>query len=234
MVAMLVYSNEKKEIVGIQQISKDLVAHLSEESLEMTTLSSLDEVEKIFTQRPVINISCYDVTQAGSIDVLGNARKEYKDMRLMLIADTTMSPLDYVRPDILASALMLRPFSPPYFREKMKDMLIEYFDSNSETDADNVLIIDSKDGKIRVPYNQIFYVEARNKKIYIRLKNKELAMNDSLEKLEERLPDTFARCHRSFVVNKFYIEKVQLSKSEIQLSHGIYVPLSRSYKPLFK
>jgi DNA-binding LytR/AlgR family response regulator len=56
----------------------------------------------------------------------------------------------------------------------------------------------------------------------------------TIDKLVDNLPSNFIRCHRGFIVNKYKIEKVILSQNIIYLEDGFDVPLSRSYKSLFK
>ena len=95
-------------------------------------------------------------------------------------------------------------------------------------------MIETREGRTYVPLAQIYYFEAREKRIYVRLKKQELAFYETMEHLTERLPDYFVRCHRSFIVNRQRIRRVMLSKSLIELEQGIQLPLSRSYKPAFK
>ena len=234
MVSMLTYSSKEKELHVIKELLDNLIAYLSEEKWETTYISSLQEVSHFFREQPLVNLSCYDVTQKGSIACLSDIRKSYKDMHLMLIADMTLSPMEYVKPDILASSLILRPFSKEALKDKLRDMIMEYVSGAEDGEAEDAFILETREGKTRIPYNQIYYMEARDKKIYLRLQNKELAFYDTIEELEEKLPDIFLRCHRSFLVNQTYIEKIMLSQSEILLSHNMSVPLSRSYKPRFK
>ena len=80
------------------------------------------------------------------------------------------------------------------------------------------------------PYSQIYYIEVRGKKIFIRLKEKEYSKYDSMEHVMEELPDQFIRCHRSYTVNKEYIVGIRLSNNLIMLEDDIIVPLSRRYK----
>ncbi|MBQ9136710.1 MAG: LytTR family transcriptional regulator DNA-binding domain-containing protein [Lachnospiraceae bacterium] len=234
MVSMLTYNSKAKELQITKELVDNLAAYLSEEKWETTYVSSLQEVSQYFAKQPLVNLACYDVTEKDSITCLSNIRKSYKDMLLMLIADMTLSPMEYVRPDILASSLILRPFSKEALKDKLRDMIMEYVSGVEDGDAEDAFILETREGKTRIPYNQIYYMEARDKKIYLRLQNKELAFYDTIEELEEKLPDTFLRCHRSFLVNQTYIEKILLSQSEIILSHNMSVPLSRSYKPRFK
>lgn len=234
MVSMLVYSSDMQEVQNIRLSTKDLAAYISDEKWQISCFSALNEVGVFLQNQPLIDLACYDVTKKGSLDVLGQVRKNYRDMILLVIADQSLSPMEYVRPDILASSLILRPFSEQLLREKLRDIILKHISRTEESSSRDVFVIDTKEGRTWIPYNQIYYMEARDKKIYIRLKNKEIAFNGVMEELEKILPDTFVRCHRSFLINKTYIEKIFLSKSEIHLSHGICIPLSRSYKPQFK
>lgn len=234
MVSMLVYSSDMQEMQNIRLSTKDLAAYISQEKWDISCFSSLKEVGVFLQKQPLINLACYDVTENGSLDILEKVRKNYSDMLLMVIADQSLSPMEYVRPDILASSLILRPFSEQLLREKLRDIMWKHISRTEDKSSQDAFVIEAKEGKTWIPYNQIYYMEARDKKIYIRLKNREIAFHGVMEELEKTLPDNFIRCHRSFLINKTYIEQIFLSKSEIHLSHGICIPLSRSYKPQFK
>ena len=97
-----------------------------------------------------------------------------------------------------------------------------------------MLLIETREGRTYVPFSKIYYFEAREKRIYVRLKKQELTFYDTIEHLSERLPDGFIRCHRSFIVNRSRIQRVMLSKNLIELEQNMEIPLSRSYKPVFK
>lgn len=234
MVSMLMYSSSIKELRLIREMTEDLAAHLSEEKWEMFSYSSLQEVLDFFEKQSLVDLACYDVTVQGSLDGLGKIRKEHKDMLLMLVADVTLSPMEYVRPDILASSLILRPFTQAALRDKLSDMIRDYLSRVEKGNGEEAFVVATREGKIRIPYNQICYMEARDKKIYIRLRDREIAFYGTIEELEEKLPAIFLRCHRGFLVNRMYVEKIMLSQNVIRLSHGMSVPLSRSYKPQFK
>lgn len=233
MVAMLIYTGRKEELPQIRRLAKEQAAFQSEEKWEWHGFSRLDEVKKFLEEQPLIDMACYDIMEKNSLSRLPAIRKQYRDTLLMLIADKTLSPMEYVRPDILAAGLILRPFTEGLMREKLRDMILAYTERTQGTE-EAAFILSVKDGKTRIPYQQIYYMEARDKRIYLRLRDKELPFYGTIEELERQLPSNFMRCHRSFLVNRDYIEKIQLSRNEIGLSHGISVPLSRSYKPKFK
>jgi len=59
----------------------------------------------------------------------------------------------------------------------------------------------------------------------------------SLAALIEQLPDNFIQCHRSYMINKFFINKVVLNNEEnyIEMIDPIgEVPIGRMYKSMFK
>ena len=97
-----------------------------------------------------------------------------------------------------------------------------------------MLQIDSGREIFRIPFGQIYYLEAREKKVFIRMRMEELAINGTMEKLSERLPENFLRCHRSFIVNMDYISQIKLAENMLYLREGLFVPVSRSYKATVK
>ena len=113
-------------------------------------------------------------------------------------------------------------------------MMMEHLVKAENPDGEEAFVLSGREGKTRIPYRQIYYFEARSKKLYLRLPDREMAFYGTMEELEAKLPEVFLRCHRSFLVNKNHIERILLSQNEIVLSHGISVPLSRSYKPCFR
>lgn len=235
MVSMLVFSGEKKELDLIKNISREIAARETDDRWEIACFSVMQEIRDFITKKPLIDMACYDVTVPESIDELGKIRSDYRETVLMLITDRTLSPMDYVRPDILASSLIIRPYEAETLKVRLYEMINNYLQNRMNPgQEEEVLTINSHQGKIRIPYRQIYYIEARNKKIFVRLKTKEIAFYATIEELEEKLPDSFMRCHRGFIINKIYIERIMLSQGEIIMAHGIRVPLSRSYKPLFK
>lgn len=178
-------------------------------------------------------MACYDVSAKGSIDLLERIRRQYKETLLLLIAEPSMSPMEYIRPSILASSLLLRPITGDRLMDNLSELWEQYQEKNSGEEEES-LVIETREGKTFVPFSKIYYFEAREKKIYLRLKKQELTFYDTLEHLAERLPESFVRCHRSFIVSRNRIRRVMLSKNLIVLEQGMEIPLSRSYKPAFK
>ena len=233
MVSMMVYDPRAEELELMKRLIRQAAAVLTEEKWQMEFFVAREQVASFLKDRPLLDLACYDVSYKGSIDDLERIRRDYQKLQLLIIADASMSPMEYIRPTILASSLLIRPISQEQAKEQLMELVEQFRDQTPYGQAES-LVIETREGRTYVPLVQIYYFEAREKRIYVRLKKQELAFYETMEHLTERLPDYFVRCHRSFIVNRQRIRRVMLSKSLIELEQGIQLPLSRSYKPAFK
>ncbi len=226
MISVMNYSGDTVELKLLEKEIHELAARYSDEKWDVNSFGFLAEMDKFIKDNPVLNLSCYDVSEKGSLDYLHVIRKIYRELHLMLIADSNMSPMDYVKPDILASELILRPYKEADIKNKLYSFISSYLHLEREEE----FILDTKGEKLRVPYCQIYYFEACDKKIYVRLKREGKGFYGTLDALELTLPEYFVRCHRSYLVNAHMIEKVSTSQKLLDLADNIQIPFSRSYK----
>lgn len=234
MVYFTSFNKNKKENLFLKSILQDVAAYMTDEKWNMTFFEEIDEFLIFFRNKPLVNISCHDILAEGSIEALLEVRESYQDTLLILIADINTPPTMYLRPGIKADSLLLRPLSLESTKNTIKDVVRAYNDKVEHPNSSNSLIIEDKDGKQCIPYKTIYYFEAKEKKVFVRTLNDEFGFYSTLDKLEEVLPEEFCRSHRGFIVNVKKISKIFLSLNTIDLLDGFHIPLSRSYKPLFK
>ena len=227
MISMMVYDSRGEEREMMQHTIRQAAARLTEEKLELACFERLEQMNVFLKGSPLLDMACYDVSAKGSIDFLERLRRQYKETLLLLIAEPSMSPMEYIRPTILASSLLLRPITEDRLMDNLSELWEQYQEKDSGEEEES-LVIETREGKTFVPFSKIYYFEAREKKIYLRLKKQELTFYDTLEHLAERLPASFVRCHRSFIVSRSRIRRVMLSKNLIVLEQGMEIPLSRS------
>ncbi len=232
MISILVYDSQAGELEMMKRIIPRAAARMTEEKWQMHYFSDRGELLGFMKERPLLDLACYDVAPRGSIEDLEKIRADGNQAQLLIIADATMSPLEYIRPTILASSLLLRPITPEQVSDRFCELLSKMLADTAG--GEEKLVIDTREGRTYVPLSQIYYLEAREKKIYVRLKRQVLTFYDTLDHLEETLPEMFSRCHRGFIVNRSYVRTVMLSKNLLALEDGIEVPLSRKYKAEFK
>lgn len=221
-----------KERILLQDLVKDLGAILTEEYWNSKCYKDLHDLLLELKDEPLMDLGCFDVLTPGMVDSLVDIRKSYKEALILLIADATVSPVDYLKPGIRADSLILRPFSIEQLKLSLSVLINSYLENIEESGES--LVVETRDERTAIPYNSIFYFEAKDKKVYARTLNDEFGFYESIESLMDRLPQDFMRCHRSFVINKNKLLDVKLSQNEIELKEGFYIPLSRSYKTDFK
>lgn len=222
---------KEDESVAVIRYLSDLTAHYTEDKLEIKIFRkcSLMRLE----ETPFVDLAIMDVTQPGALEKTGKIRNQFSEAEILLIADESVSPMKYMRPSIRASSLLLRPMDAGW-KQAIRDFFDQMLLTTRRESMKNVLWIESRDGAFRIPFDQIYYVEAREKKVFIRLRTEEFGVSGVLEKFSGKLPENFRRCHRSFIVNTDYIFRVRLSENTLYLKDGLFVPVSRSYKEAFK
>lgn len=231
MVSMLVFDPDIEEAKSLIQHSKNAVAHCSEEdALQVVNCSKKNQAQQFLEKNGLLDAAFVDVTNALGLQMSKEVRRVYEFAQLLIIADASISPMHYMTPEIRAASLLLRPFSEEEEKRVIRQFFQAFYRLQNTVKEEKMLVIQNRQGKINIPYSKIYYIEVREKQVFIRLKEKEYSKYESMENLIKELPETFIRCHRSFVVNRSYISRVKLSENTIYLEDTIAVPLSRSYK----
>ena len=91
--------------------------------------------------------------------------------------------------------------------------------------ADEMLLVDTDEGRTRLPIRDVLYVEAFAHKTTICTINGELAARAPIGELESALGSEFFRVHRSYLVGLRHIR--QITKDTVLMDDGRGIPLSR-------
>lgn len=234
MISMLVYDRRKKEMQLLIHHSRETIAYCSDDSLEVVSAYDEKQAKEFIERNNLMDAAFLDVTDKVGLELSRQLRQAYEASELLLIADASISPMEYMTPDIRAASLLLRPFTTEQSMYTVDQFFRALYRKQMDTDNEKMMVIENRQGKVTIPYSKIYYLEVREKKVYVRLKEREYSKFETLENMIRELPDEFLRCHRSFVVNKNYINRVKLSENMIYLEDNITVPLSRSYKGQMK
>ena len=223
--------NQRADAEMLEQEIRNEAAIHTDEKVFVKKLLNKKMLEEFLKDKGLVDFICIDVTIRQGIYYAELMREHYPEAAIVLVADLTMSPVTYMKPSIMAAALLLKPLAVEPIRNTM-DQLFEYF--VDEITEEDVFVVETKEDRQRIRYSSILYFEARAKKIYVCTADSEYGFYDTMEQLEKRLSDTFLRCHRSYIVNRQYIKKVMISRGIIMLQDNIEIPLSRSYKGVLK
>ncbi|MCR5556408.1 MAG: LytTR family transcriptional regulator DNA-binding domain-containing protein [Butyrivibrio sp.] len=156
-------------------------------------------------------------------------RESFPDCPLLLMVDGSVSPREYVKPDIMPSGIIIKPTNDNQIRQSLKEFMDAVLTGDGQDDADGMRV-ETREGVTRIPFDRILYIEACAKKVYVRTRKEEYGYYDTLDSLEEKLPEFFARCHRGYIVNLHRISKFVGADNLIYLDDGSELPVSRSYK----
>ncbi len=106
------------------------------------------------------------------------------------------------------------------------------------TDGKSVVTMKTNDGWIPIPFSEVVYLEAKDKKTYVHTGSNCGSHKYSLQDFEYSLPkDSFIRCHRSFIVNVNHIKEIfpdTHSTFLLAMKNGDRVPVSQSYSSYFR
>lgn len=85
---------------------------------------------------------------------------------------------------------------------------------------------------IPIPIEQISYIESLQKRTWFYNDGEQYKTSVTLKELQTRLPSTFIRIHRSYIINIYYIKRITrdiTSNFLVQLKDGTELPVSQSY-----
>mgnify|MGYP002623948044 FL=1 len=99
---------------------------------------------------------------------------------------------------------------------------------------DDTLFLKTEYRIVKVSISDIRYVEAMSEylKVWLSSEPKPIITLLSMKKMEERLPDTFMRIHRSYIINLTKIQEV--NKNRVIMDADTYLPIGDNYKEAFQ
>ena len=237
MIAMLIADHPDQERKGLLQEARWQAAKLTEDDWKWIECRSSEELLQLAGAPDKLDMMCLDLTMQTTEKVLAAAeklREAYPVAHMILIANSRISPVKYMRPSISAQSLLLKPLDGGSVREVLEESIRSYAAKFGVKDDEQYFVVETKGERELIAYDRILYYETREKKVFLNTGDMEYSFYDTLDQLEERLSERFLRCHRSFLVNRSKISKVYLSQNLLVLSGGEQIPLSRSYKPAVK
>ena len=126
--------------------------------------------------------------------------------------------------------ILVAPLREELMYASLKRILNDYAALHLNEDESKYMVVTSGKMLQRIAYQNILYLEAQNKLLNICMGRQVITVRSSMNELEKTLPDTFVRCHRSYIVNRMYVESYSLSDMMLELTTKERVPISRSYK----
>ena len=106
------------------------------------------------------------------------------------------------------------------------------------TDGKTVVTVKTHDGWTPIPFSNVVYIEAKDKRTYVHTLETSGTHKYSLQEFEYMLPkDSFIRCHRSYIVNVNHIKEIYPDTHStflLLMDNHSHVTVSQSYSSYFR
>ena len=225
MISIVLFDTKEKELNKVEDYVHEIISRLTSDESRVVAEC---EPEELFEQIRDVDLCDVMISEySGNNEVLMELRRKYPNTPLLLLVDATVSPMEYVKPDIMPSAIVIRPSEDAVTKQTVNDLLSRCI--KHEEEDEQVIKIETREGVLRIPFSQVYYFESKAKKVYIRLKREEYGYYDTLDHLEETLPDYFVRCHRGLIANMNHAVRYSGVEKVLYLQSGIDIPVSRRY-----
>ena len=120
----------------------------------------------------------------------------------------------------------------PISMENLETTILRLFNDIKETSSNkNFIHIDNKDTIIKS--DSILFIEKSKNKIIFRTNNSEYYTSSSFNKLMNKLPSNFVRCHKSFMVNTKNISSIKDDTIYFETENKLSCPIGQVYKKNF-
>ncbi len=230
MISILLCDENDRERAALKKDCRERVAKASDERLKFGE----GDLAQALEQEKLGNLLYCTFHRGQSVEPLREFRSRSLDAMVMLIADPAVSPLEYLRPGVAPDGLMLRPLDRQKLEEGNQEFMDTFFERLRSGSTRDSFLVDCRGEKIFLPYASIVCFEAREKKLFACTREKEFPFDGTIDALETTLPENFARCHRSYIVNRDRVKRMITADSCLDLGGGRTVPVSRTYKAAFR
>lgn len=125
---------------------------------------------------------------------------------------------------------------PFHVEDRLEGCILAIFPALTE--GKTVVTVKTDDGWKPIPFTDVTYIEAKDRKTHVVSKNYSGIHTNTLQEFEYMLPrDTFIRCHRSYIVNVHHIIEIYPDTHStflLAMGNDDMIPVSQSYSSYFR
>lgn len=234
MFKIIICDSEKENIEKIFAVVNSIVKNTSEgRNINIFSASPKTminyKIKDNYTYLVFLDIIYEDVS---GIEIAKKLRSQYKDVFIIFITRHIELMYMVVNQNIMPSGFLAKPIN----QNEVKMLLLNIFDYSKAENKTEISTLTVRTGSAiyKIRYDEIIFIEALNRKIYIYTDSQRISFNGSLYSLEEELGENFLRCHKSYIVNKNKIKNVHIGNMYIEMTNGSKVLMSKAHKKAVK
>jgi len=170
------------------------------------------------------------VTNQREFRKLLKARKKNPDAKLLILYRPIKDPGIFIRPDLCPSGLLKKPIVTAETAALFESVIRKIYKERDEEAPGRRLVVYSGSDRFLVPYSDIFYIEAKDKLLFLYHEQGKICFRDSLKRLEAVLPGSFYRIHRGVIVNLLHIRAIRLQSGKVCMMDSTVIPMSLKFR----
>lgn len=216
MLSIALYSDN---IESISLLQKKFECELLKQRVDAkinTITNDKEQIEKLIKIKE-IDFLILD-TNSLSIEYAKKLRKYNKDFYLMFLSND----YSYLKAALTTKIFdyLIKPISPVIIHDLVSRI-------KDEINESGMFININKWQSVKA--SEIIYMEKSINRTVITTTNGNLSCTKTLDKMEDSLPKNFARCHRSFIINKDKIVSLDRKNKEVYLDKNIVCPVNDKF-----
>ncbi len=211
-----------------QRILKKYIEDIGTLSLKATFSNAIEAMEFLKTEKVDLIFLDIHLPKISGIDFLKMMPQQPYVILTTAFSDYALQSYEFSVVDYL-----LKPFSFQRFVKAVSKIPAkETLSNENDKTKRKELFIKSGYEHIKINVDEIIHIKSDADYTEIHTTKKDYLSSEPLRYWEEFLDDnTFARVHKSFIINASKIEKI--SGNQVYLANNVIVPIGRAYKEGF-
>lgn len=198
-----------------------------ENAVAFSVTQYADAVGLLEQYTPVFDIIFMDIQMPYMNGMDAARRLRILDQKVLLIFTTSLAQYAVEGYDVDALSYLVKPYG--YFEFSMK---LSKAMQRVPKVASDIIVLNTKAGSVRLSASEILYVGIRGHKTDYHTASGIYSHYSTLKIVEEKLPrETFARCNSCYLVNLFYVRRIE--ENTCVLSDGTALSVSHPKKQQF-
>lgn len=218
MIKIAICDDENKFVVELET----LIRQYSEElGIAICTVTYSDGAELTQNYPMDIDLIFLDIQMANVCGLQAADTIRKMDAKVSIIFLTSMAQYALEGYKYNAANFIIKPIK--YVRLKAElDRWLSHFTQEEK----EYILISNNAGKHKVFLNMLQYIETSNRNLMVHTEGESLIDYRKMKDLESELPEAaFVRCHSGYLVNLFFVKRIE--KLEIELTTGEKIPVSQ-------
>lgn len=130
--------------------------------------------------------------------------------------------------DIPKSTFLAKPFHKLTLIATL-DLLLQTYPIKQDVSEKYITVRGKQQQLKKIPYSKIYWIQAEGNYSLIYIKDAKYVKKQTLKDFESELDDSFLRIHKSYLINKSYIQRIDLGNHHIIVADTV-VPIGRAYR----